>query len=347
MRRITTAASLLALAALLTNATAAAQEPPRRSISHISGGVYRATNNFHGTVFLVTDDGIVLADPLSTDFAIWLRNELDARFGVPVRYVVYSHHHWDHASGGSIFSDTAQFVGHVNMLDALAMPPASTSLRDVVGQYAPVAALDLDGNDIVDRDEARAGDVDAVLFTAFDANADGMLNGAEVMRGPISQVLPPEITYTDEHELILGGKRVQLRWVGEMNHTLDSTMMLFPDDDVMFIVDYVTFGRLPYRELDYELGRFDQWMEKIGEAEDIAAGFTHVATGHGPVGSRQNIVEWREYLQKLRDEVARGIAAGRSLEELQSSITMDDYRHWAGHEWVHENVLGMYHFLTD
>jgi glyoxylase-like metal-dependent hydrolase (beta-lactamase superfamily II) len=345
MRRITIA--LLTLAAMLAASISLSQEPPRRTISHIAGNVYRATNNFHGTVFLVTPDGIVLADPLSTDFAIWLRNELDARFGVPVRYVVYSHHHWDHASGGRIFSDTAEFVGHANMLDHLALPPASTSLKDVVGQYAPVAALDLDGNEIVDRDEARSGNVDGVLFTAFDADGDGLLEGAEVMRGPVSHVVPPETTFTDLHEITLGGKRVQLRWVGEMNHSLDSTMMLFPDDDVMFVVDYVTFGRLPYREMDYELGRLDQWLEKIAEAEAIAAGFTHVATGHGPVGNRQNIVEWREYFESLRDAVARGLAAGQSLEELQATVTMDEYRHWAGHDWVHENVLGMYHFLTD
>ncbi|HSG64306.1 MAG TPA: MBL fold metallo-hydrolase, partial [Gammaproteobacteria bacterium] len=81
-----------------------AQSTPARSIDHISGGVYQARNSFHGTVFLVTSEGIVLADPLSPDFAIWLRNELDARFDVPVRYVVYSHHHWDHAGGGSVFS---------------------------------------------------------------------------------------------------------------------------------------------------------------------------------------------------------------------------------------------------
>jgi len=338
---------VIACSLLAACVTANAQQAPQRSITHISGGVYRATNNFHGTVFLVTSAGIVLADPLSTDFAIWLKNELDARFDVPVRYVIYSHHHWDHASGGSVFSDTARFVGHVNMLDHLALPPSTTSLRDVIGQYAPVAALDIDGNDLVDRDEANAGDVSSVVFTAFDANVDGNLDGAEVMRGPVSQVVPPEITYTDALDITLGGKRVHIEWVGEMNHSLDSSLITFPDDDVMFIVDYVTFGRLPYREMDYELGRFDQWMEKIAEAEALAANFSYVATGHGPVGNRDNIVQWREYLEKLRDAVAAGLAAGRSLEELQRTVTMDEYRNWMGHDWVHENVLGMYHFLTD
>jgi glyoxylase-like metal-dependent hydrolase (beta-lactamase superfamily II) len=338
-------------AALLLCAAAAGpgfgQGVPQRTISHIGGGVYRATNNNHGTVFLVTSEGIVLADPLSPDFALWLRNELNVRFGAPVRYVVYSHHHWDHASGGSVFADTARFVGHANMLEHLAMPPASTALAEVVGQYAPVAALDLDDNDQIDREEARAGGVDSVRFSAFDADQNGLLTGAEVMRGPVSQVRPPQITYTDEIEISIGGKRVHMQWVGEMNHSLDSSLIAFPDDGVMFVVDYVTFGRLPYREMDYELGRFDEWMEKIAEAERLAASFEHVATGHGPVGTAENITQWREYFEQLRDEVAAAIAAGRTLEQMQQEITMPDYRHWEGHDWVAENVLGMYHFLTD
>jgi glyoxylase-like metal-dependent hydrolase (beta-lactamase superfamily II) len=138
-----------------------------------------------------------------------------------------------------------------------------------------------------------------------------------------------------------------MQWVGEMNHSLDSSLITFPDDGVMFVVDYVTFGRLPYREMDYELGRYDEWMQKIAEAETLAASFEHVATGHGPVGSAENIREWREYFEELRSQVEAALAAGHTLERMQREITMPGYRHWAGHEWVDENVLGMYHFLTD
>ena len=327
----------LVLACLAVPAAGVAQQAPSRAITHVAGGVYQATNNFHGTVFLVTADGIVLADPLNPDFAIWLKNELRARFDVPVRYVVYSHHHWDHASGGGVFADTARFVGHANMLESLALPSPTTALSDVVGQYAPIAELDMDDNDLIDRDEANAGDMNAVLFTAFDADRDGRLNGAEVMRGPVSQVRPPEITYTDELEIRLGGKRVHVQWVGEMNHSLDSSLITFlPQGQDEF------YFALPYREMDYELGRFDEWMQRIVEAEALAANFAYVVPGHGPVGTRENIVAWREYFEKLRSAVAAGIAAGQSLDDMQRSITLDEYS-----DWLHENILGMYHFLTD
>ena len=44
---------------------------------------------------------------------------MDDRFGLPVRYVLYSHSDADHASGGEVFADTAEFVGHENMRDGV------------------------------------------------------------------------------------------------------------------------------------------------------------------------------------------------------------------------------------
>ncbi len=326
-------------------------EELRWSIEHITGGVYRATANNSGTVFLVTPEGIVLADPLNPEFAAWLKEEFESRFGVPVRYVVYSHHHWDHASGGDVFAATARFVGHANMHGYLEMPPASTTLSQVIGQYEPVAALDSNGDGVVDGieipvDFQRFPGSRQSQFGAVDADEDGVLSGAEVVRGPLTFVRPPDITYTDEIEISLGGKRVNLAWVGEINHSSDTSLITFPDDDVMLIVDYVS-GRLPNREMDYELGQFEEWMTAIRVTEKLAQEFEFVATGHGPVGTWEVVTAWREYLEKLQDEVTAGIAAGQTLAEMQRDIKMEEYSGWEGFDWIDENVLGMYHFLTD
>ena len=189
MSSSTTTRILAGVAAVLVMASEAVgqEAAPRRSIEPVSGGVYTATNNNHRTVFLVTSEGILLADPINADFSRWLKGEIAARFKVPVRYVVYSHHHWDHASGGDVFADTAQFVGHANMLTHLAMPPPSTRLTQVVGDFAPVARLDADGNGVVDRAEAAAD----VPFDAYDANRDGVLSGAEGHAGPRELRAPP------------------------------------------------------------------------------------------------------------------------------------------------------------
>ena len=97
----------------------AGQAQPTRGIANVTGNLYRAQNNTHFTVFLVTAEGIIVSDPISRDFATWLKAELAERFGLPVRYVLYSHSDADHASGGEVFEDTAEFVGHENMRDGL------------------------------------------------------------------------------------------------------------------------------------------------------------------------------------------------------------------------------------
>ena len=103
-------------------------QPPQapREIQKLNGDVYWARDNdLHLSVFMVTPDGIIVADPISRDFSTWLKDELGKRFNVPVRYVLYSHKDYDHASGADVFADTAKVVAHENTPRWLGMPPAS------------------------------------------------------------------------------------------------------------------------------------------------------------------------------------------------------------------------------
>ena len=99
--------------------------------------------------------------------------------------------------------------------------------------------------------------------------------------------------------------------------------------------------------MDFEEGMFEEWMAAIIRWESIAEDYDYISPGHGPVGTVQDIRDWRLYFEALRDAVAAGIAAGQSLEEMRANITIEEYSDWAGYSWLNENVLGMYHFLTD
>jgi glyoxylase-like metal-dependent hydrolase (beta-lactamase superfamily II) len=161
-------------------------------------------------------------------------------------------------------------------------------------------------------------------------------------------VRPPDITYKDKHQITLGGKRVDISWVGPMNHSQDSNFIAFPEDSVLFMVDFVSFQRLPNQEMDYQLGQWPEWKAAIRKGEALAAGFKFVATGHGPVGTVKDVTAWRVYFEKLESAVAAGIKAGQTLEQMQQNIKMAEYSQWDGYPaWVPLNVLGMYHFLTD
>jgi glyoxylase-like metal-dependent hydrolase (beta-lactamase superfamily II) len=95
---------------------------PERVIENVTGDLYRFRQNRHIGMFLVTPDGIIVVDPTFPEMAAWVKEQLDERFGLPVKYVIYSHSHNDHAGGGDVFADTATFIGHENMRANLQRP---------------------------------------------------------------------------------------------------------------------------------------------------------------------------------------------------------------------------------
>ncbi len=102
-------------------------QPTARTIEHVSGDLYKFTNKFHSSVFLVTDEGIIATDPINAEAATWLKGEFDKRFGKPVKYLIYSHHHADHVSGGDAFS-AAEIVAHENIVDDIKKDGVPTPL---------------------------------------------------------------------------------------------------------------------------------------------------------------------------------------------------------------------------
>lgn len=71
----------------------------------------------HVAMFVVTSAGVILVDPIgqvNTRTPALMKEAIRAVTTEPVKYVVYSHSAFDHSTGGSVFADTARFVGHRN-----------------------------------------------------------------------------------------------------------------------------------------------------------------------------------------------------------------------------------------
>jgi len=102
-----------------------------RKITQIKGDVYRFDNDYHSSMFVVTSAGIVVTDPINFDAADWLRVELKERFELPVKYMVMSHYHDDHASGGDVFEDTVTVIAHENFVPHLEQRAVDTATPDI------------------------------------------------------------------------------------------------------------------------------------------------------------------------------------------------------------------------
>lgn len=106
-----------------------------RGLVQVKGNLYRHTTGpglaVHSGFVLVTKEGALVIDPAMTCTAGWLRDEIRHRFNVPVKYVVYTHGHADHISGGQVF----QKDGAIVVANQRALEP-------IVGEKIPTAVPD-------------------------------------------------------------------------------------------------------------------------------------------------------------------------------------------------------------
>ena len=299
---------------------------PGGEIIHIAGDLYEGRSGSHNTVILVTSEGVIMADPIGLGFSQWLKAELADRFGTTVKYVIYSHHHPDHIAGGIVFADTATFVGHEGVTTALNAPLPSNA-----------ATLDLNGDGRLDRSEATALGYGGASFDRYDRNGDGSITGVEIN----AETPPPDIVYTDHLTISLGGSSVELMHPGPA-HSDDMTVLLFPEQRVVFGVDFMHVNRFPATLGGYPVV---QYVDAVAKVQDLD--FDIVIQGHGDDGVKADLAFFLDFLRALEAAVASGIAAGSSLDELRDNLFFPDYEDWLLYDARRVNLITeAYELLT-
>ena len=116
---------------LQAHAQAPAVPAPKRELTVIKDNVYRFRNNNYNSLVVSTPEGVIVTNPLNTEAATWLKEEIKKQFNKPVRYVVYTHDHSDHSAGGEVFKDTAIIVAHENARKVLVREGRTSALPEL------------------------------------------------------------------------------------------------------------------------------------------------------------------------------------------------------------------------
>jgi glyoxylase-like metal-dependent hydrolase (beta-lactamase superfamily II) len=268
-----TAVALLSLAVAVLPASGGLAQEASRSLENVTGDVWQFTNNSHQSAVIVTEEGIVVTDPIDAEAAGWLKAEIAEQFGRPITHLVYSHSHADHAAGGAAF-----------------------------------------------------GDLTAIAH----ANAPGAIDGVEIDR----RVDKPTA-------IELGGKTLELVPIVP-GHGKDMLVMVVRPENVAFVVDVVSPGRVPYRDLPGV--DVDGLIDQIRAVEALE--FEILLPGHGRLGDKSDVAEAREYLDWLREEVDAAIDAGKGVDDIKASIDWAPYGDLAMvDQWGPMNVEGMARWL--
>jgi glyoxylase-like metal-dependent hydrolase (beta-lactamase superfamily II) len=111
-------AGMLMTTAFVATAQAQTPTPPPFATTKVDGteNVYIFRYGGHQSMFIVTPQGVIATDPISERRpAKPYIDAIQAVTKAPIKYVIYSHSHYDHIAGGKPFKELgATFVAHQN-----------------------------------------------------------------------------------------------------------------------------------------------------------------------------------------------------------------------------------------
>jgi glyoxylase-like metal-dependent hydrolase (beta-lactamase superfamily II) len=150
---------------LLADMTAGPCPDTPRDLVQVRGNLYRHLSGaglaVHSGLVLITGEGALVIDPAMRCTATWLRDEIARRFHTRVRYVIYTHAHADHISGGQVFQD-----------DGALVVANSRALEPIVGEKIPTALPDR----VFDRDmKIELGGESVLLHRVAPSHSDSMV----------------------------------------------------------------------------------------------------------------------------------------------------------------------------
>ena len=154
--------------------------------------------------------------------------------------------------------------------------------------------------------------------------ASGTRNGltANVVP-PAPAVALPQQTYKDTTTVHLQGRAAELHYSANV-HTDGDTYVYFPDANVLVTGDIVFFGRYPNIDFAYG-GSIDGMIRGVDELLNFAGESTTIVPGHGPVGTKVMMRDYREMLVVARDRIQKLKAAGKSEDEVVAARPNADY----------------------
>ena len=117
----------------------------------------------------------------------------------------------------------------------------------------------------------------------------------------------PNITFNEEAQVFIGGKEVDAHYVGR-GHTNGDAVIYFPSERVLHTGDLFVNGvGAPF--IDYSAkGSLLEWDATLEKA--LQYDFDKVIPGHGAVGTKDDLVNWRKTIGLLKTKSMAACTSG-------------------------------------
>jgi cyclase len=150
------------------------------------------------------------------------------------------------------------------------------------------------------------------------STANARANIVEHKQPNSADVMPAQVTFTDETAVYLGGKEVRAKYYGR-GHTNGDAVIYFPALKTLHTGDLMA-NQTPL--IDYPGGgSVVEWTKTLDGA--LMLDFDTVIPGHGKVTTKAGLKAYRDMVEKLRNRAQGLIRGGKSQEEVGKVMTAE------------------------
>lgn len=256
-----------------------------------------ALGNVH---YVVTDDSVVVIDTTESPAAAQATlDEFRKHCDLPIRHVIYTHHHGDHINGTRVFGEHKPEIiaqaGHVDAMRTYRMLQAYNSR------------------------------LNAIQFGATLAEVDRGLQLALDPRRPELGYVPPTRLVDEEMTLEIGGVRFEL--FHARGETDDHLIVWMPEERIAFPGDlyYPAFPMLasPMKPNRPVLA-WAESLDRIGELEPEILVPSHGPAVVGRSAVAETLANYAKAIRIVHDETVKGLNQGLSLDEIRRRVKLPD-----------------------
>ena len=155
----------------------------------------------------------------------------------------------------------------------------------------------------------------------------------------------PDQTYRDRITLHLGGKEIQVLFLGR-GHTRGDSIIYVPQDRIAYLSELFFAGQFLYIDDGYGL----DWLKTLDAVDTLGADIFVPAHGPIPVDpreTRQELGRFRQMLVDIRDAVQQEVTRGSTEDQAVAAIRWPQYEKMQGYNAEREvAVRRLYQQLT-
>ena len=294
------------------------------SLEEIAPGVYCASSQGTGEMLLmsnamviVNDDDVIVVDShITAESGRSLIEAVRTVTDLPIRYLVNTHFHFDHAHGNQAFAehDHLDIVGHEYTREKMTGDALAESSYLTLG--APEAM------------EARLEVLESSLENAADDELNALTAQAAMMRRHIVALAeveptPPSLTINERMSIFRGEREIRLVHLGR-GHTGGDVVVHLPSERLVFTGD-LFFTGAPF----LGDGFADEYPETLERLKDLDVDM--FVPGHGPiVTDKDQIQVTQNYLADYWTQVSEAHLAGLTVDEAVAEVDLSSWSTSAG-----------------